>query len=255
MSIVDGPQRVSAIDPCRSFCVSAPAGSGKTELLIQRYLQLLSRVERPEQVLAITFTRKAAAEMRERVVEALQAATRQEPCDSPHESTTRELATRALAADARGGWYLVRDISRLNIKTIDSFCGGLTRQMPVLSEFGGQARLLDDAGDLYAEAVVALFRQVDDKHPVAADLAALMLHFDNNWERLQGLLAAMLARRDQWRSYVGVHHAPEESEAYLTETLESLVRGELVTLAGRLAPYQAELLELLRYAANNLGTK
>jgi ATP-dependent exoDNAse (exonuclease V) beta subunit len=158
-----------------------------------------------------------------------------------------------LAADTRGGWHLVRDISRLNIKTIDSFCGGLTRQMPVLSEFGGQANLLDDATELYAEAVVALFQEIDGDHPVAADLAALMLHFDNNWERLQELLVSMLARRDQWRRYVGVHHEPEESEAYLLATVEALVRGELVALSRTLLPYGSELLQLQQFAAGNLG--
>ena len=142
-SPVDQAERAAAIAPTRSFCVSAPAGSGKTELLIQRYLGLLSRVARPEQVLAITFTRKAAAEMRERVIEALESARGGEPCDSPHQQVTRTLAEQVLAADERGDWHLVRDISRLNIKTIDSFCSGLTRQMPVLSQMGGQAGVQD----------------------------------------------------------------------------------------------------------------
>ena len=253
MSVIDATQRARAIDPLASFCVSAPAGSGKTELLIQRYLQLLSRVERPEQVLAITFTRKAAAEMRGRVVEALQAARDGEPCNTDHERVTRNLAEQALVADQRGNWHLVRDISRLNIKTIDSFCGGLTRQMPVLSDFGGQASVVDDAVELYARAVVELFTQLDSAHPVAEDIGALLLHFDNNWERLQSLLVAMLGRREQWRHYVGVNRDPEASEAYLVATVRDLVRGELGTLSARLAPYQAQLLELLQYATASLG--
>ena len=93
--IDDLAQRERAIAVDASFCVSAPAGSGKTELLIQRYLALLTRVDRTEQILAITFTRKAAAEMRERVMRALLDAVEEAPCVNPHQLRTRELALAA----------------------------------------------------------------------------------------------------------------------------------------------------------------
>ena len=253
MTIVDAPQRAAALDTQRSFCISAPAGSGKTELLIQRYLALLATVERPEQVVAITFTRKAAAEMRERIIGALNAAQQDLPCITEHEQTTRQLALQGLACDRDKGWRLAGNISRLNVKTIDSFCAGLTRQMPVLSSFGGQASATDDPGEMYTEAVRELFDVLNSDRPEAQDLTALLLHFDNNWDRIEELLVAMLARRDQWRDYVGVRHSPQESENYLLEVVRDLVGDALGSLQTHLIPYREELLELLRYQAENTG--
>ena len=251
--IADAAQRAAALDTAASFCVSAPAGSGKTELLIQRYLALLSRVNKPEQILAITFTRKAAAEMRERIVSALIAAKEKQPCGSAHESTTRSLAEAVLVHEQAMNWQLLDNVVRLNVKTIDSFCASLTRQMPVLSSFGGQASVTDEAGELYVEAVQSLFEELGSSRPEVTDLQELLLHFDNNWDRLQELLVAMLARRDQWREYVGVHHSPDESEAYLREVVDVLVSDSLQSLRQVFDPYKTTLFELLRYQAGNTG--
>jgi ATP-dependent exoDNAse (exonuclease V) beta subunit len=253
VTIVDAAERRIALDPKRSFCVTAPAGSGKTELLIQRFLALLARVERPEQVLAITFTRKAAAEMLERVSLAFDAAVASTPVESEHEQQTRTLAQAALAASERFGWDLHRNLAVLNIKTIDSFCMSLTRQMPILSQFGGQASVTEEPADLYREAVRELLSLLDSDRPVADDIAGLLLHFDNDWARLESLLSSMLARRDQWRDYTGTHLTPAASEQHLRETVEAVIAEHLEEASLLLQPFHAQLLDLLRYAQGNLA--
>ena len=133
--ISDAAARSAALDPRRSFIVQAPAGSGKTELLTQRYLRLLAIVESPEQILAITFTRKAAAEMRARILQALQSADAPPP-ESPHKRSTWELARAVRAVDAQRGWQLMQHPARLRIQTIDALNASLARRLPVVAGTG-----------------------------------------------------------------------------------------------------------------------
>ncbi|HEX7813298.1 MAG TPA: UvrD-helicase domain-containing protein [Burkholderiales bacterium] len=181
----DRKERDTALDVRRSFIVQAPAGSGKTELLVQRYLRLLDTVEKPEEILAITFTKKAAAEMRARVMQKL----------SP------ELAPR------------------LRIQTIDALCSALTRQMPVLSRFGAQPAVAEDAGPLYREAAVRTLATL------TPPVAKLLGHLDNNLAAAAGLLAVMLERRDQWLRRTGEVPDRAELEAVLVSERDRLLRN------------------------------
>ena len=108
----DDDARAAALDVSRSFIVEAPAGSGKTELLLQRFLALLARVERPEAIIGMTFTRKAAGEIRDRILVALRGAEDESPAE-PHLALTWRLARAALQHDAALGWNLIAHPARL----------------------------------------------------------------------------------------------------------------------------------------------
>jgi ATP-dependent helicase/nuclease subunit A len=197
--VPDLAERERALDPTRSFIVQAPAGSGKTELLIQRYLALLARVERPEEIAAITFTIKAAAEMRGRIFEALGAARGGERPPSPHEARTWDLARDVLERNDALGWKLEESADRLRVQTIDALCASLTRQMPVLSRFGAQPEAIEDASALYAEAARSLLACLEDEsHEACPHIARLLLHVDNDAAEAEKLIADMLMRRDHW---------------------------------------------------------
>ena len=159
MTIVDAPQRKAALDPARSFIVQAPAGSGKTELLIQRYLALLATVDEPEQVVAITFTRKAAAEMRGRVRSALESAAAGEEGETPHRQATLALARAAVARDLTRDWALLAQPQRLRIDTLDAFNAWLARQLPVKG--WSWARMVSaEVGSAAVRSPIAVYRAI-----------------------------------------------------------------------------------------------
>src|SRR5512142_3317450 len=149
----DAQQRERALEATTSFIVQAPAGSGKTELLVQRFLALLAVVREPENIVAITFTRKAAGEMRARVAEGLRDAATLPPPEEEHKRQRWKLAHSVLARDEKRGWKLLESPGRLRIVTIDSLCHGIARLMPWTSELGSVRDVSEKAGDLYAAAV------------------------------------------------------------------------------------------------------
>ena len=173
----DGEARARALDVGRSFLVQAPAGSGKTELLIQRFLALLAHVERPERVVAMTFTRKAAGEMRDRILGALASARDSVEAETPHERLTQQLARDVLAQDERHGWHLTAHPARLAVQTIDAFCAGLARQAPLATGLGGASRFVERAQPLYEAAVREGLADADAND---ADWRRILEHFDND---------------------------------------------------------------------------
>ena len=179
--IADAAERERALDVSRSFIVQAPAGSGKTTLLVERFLRLLSSARNPEEILAITFTKKAAAEMRKRVLEKLPDAG--------------EIA------------------HRLRIETIDAFCLSLARRLPVPSQFGAAPGIAEDPQPLYREAAWRTASAFDNPA-----VARLLAHLDNNVGAAVGLLSGMLARRDQWLRKTG--RAPTRAELELAFIFE-----------------------------------
>ena len=244
----DHAQRQAALDPERSFIVQAPAGSGKTGLLTQRFLRLLATVDQPEEIVAITFTRKAAAEMRGRILQALAAARSAEP-DDPWQRQTWQLAGAALRRAEAQGWSLLENPQRLRVRTIDSLCQYLARQMPLSSGFGEPPRVEEDARALYRSAARSTLAELESDSELSAALALLLRELDNNLDGLHGLLADMLERRDQWLPIL----LRPNPRAAIEQALQAVVTAQLEGVRRAIpAETGAELVRLARYAAGQL---
>lgn len=253
----DTQNRVKALKEDQSFIIEAPAGAGKTELLTQRYLKLLATVNAPEEIIALTFTKKAAGEMAHRILTSLQAAHLQLPVDKPHQQVTRDLAKAALSHSQELGWQLLAQPSRLRILTMDALCSSLTRQMPLLSNFGGTPSVSEDASDYYLEAATRAIAAVEDEVDLDAPVSLALQLFDNNSQALVALIANMLSKRDQWQTYTAdlTHFDRHIVDHAAKEAVQILVEERLQVAASVLTPnIQCLLMPIVRYAVSNLET-
>jgi ATP-dependent exoDNAse (exonuclease V) beta subunit len=244
----DQRQRELALDPTRSILVQAPAGSGKTTLLTERFLALLAEVDDPGQVVAITFTNAAAAEMRNRVLDELL-----KPEPSP-------LALRALARSNALGWKLLDLPAQLRISTIDGFCRELALQQPLLSGLGGGLNIAEQPEDLYRRAARLTLEAIGNSTDPAlsAAVAALLDWRDNNWQEVENQVVAMLAKRDKWMHDFLIERDPDwdDLRQRLERPFANAVREGLThvsQLLDRVPGAREEALELARFACTQSG--
>jgi ATP-dependent exoDNAse (exonuclease V) beta subunit len=255
----DETARNRALQTDISFIVQAPAGSGKTGLLTQRYLKLLSIVSKPEEIVAITFTRKAAGEMRERILNSLAfALTADVAPENDYEKKTWQLARAALKQDSKNDWNLLEHTSRLRVQTIDSLCTELARQLPLLSEFGSVPGIVEDASGLYYEAAFETLNYLESNDPdftwASTALANLLQYQDNRMDKVQELIAAMLSRRDQWLRHVADLEHEQLRREQIEPVLKRIVEASLLKLS-KVIPeiVEQQLPSFIRFAATQVA--
>lgn len=202
----DYAQRLLALDTTASMMIVAPAGSGKTSTLAARYLALLAVCERPENVLATTFTNKAANELRDRIIDLLRRGRDETPPEKSHDQEMWDLARAVLRRDDECNWNLIENPSRLRAMTIDKFNALQAAKLPVMSGLAGGAAVDENPESLYREAVLATLAELEspglsDEYRVA--LQEVLAFGFNRAETLVPILSEMLARRDQWLLDVG----------------------------------------------------
>ena len=210
----DDRARRLAVDPTRHVALEASAGTGKTRVLVDRYVRLLEVGVAPRNILAITFTRKAAAEMRQRVM-----------------ATLRE--RHRLGSLSGDRWREIRDaFGDISISTIDAFCLSLLHEFPL--EAG-----VDPGFDLADETETPRFiessldRALSIGRGVSLTDADVALLFTELGEaRLRKGLTALLDRR-----------------LVAWDALNRFLRGRDVTVAAACQ----RLLQALRAAVSSVG--
>ena len=216
----DEKAREKAVKPDKSFIVRAPAGSGKTDLLIARYLKLLSLADSPEEIVAVTFTNKATNEMRRKILNNLDNARLKKKPENEHEKCMISLANEVLERDKERNWHLNDSPDRLRIQTIDGLCAFLTRRMPILASFGTQPDITDDAKPLYDQAITETLSSLDKDKKFFHLVDKIILHNGNDIPKLRKSVINMLETRDLWLDLVYKKFTKKEMQQELKDKIK-----------------------------------
>ena len=258
--------RNKALDVRHSFHLEAPAGSGKTWLLTGRFLALLGEVDHPHEILALTFTNKAAGEMRERIRSLLDRAA---AGDTPRFPQEEPLLQAAMRACERQPAHRLAAPDGLRIMTFHGFCLHLVQRAPIEASVTPGSRVMPEEEQQQLRTQVAaatihglLQRTRNDLLHQAVENRLLRLN--NNWLALRNQLADLIERRDLLQdllSLMGSHPDRQQLEVILTERLERLLQLQLAkcslafesTLLGKnWTDFSAHLLENGAEAGNRL---
>jgi ATP-dependent exoDNAse (exonuclease V) beta subunit len=220
--------RNRALDIHRSFHLEAPAGSGKTWLLTGRFLKLLAAVDHPHEILALTFTNKAAGEMRQRIRDFLDKAATGETPQYPHEQSLLEAAERARQ---RQPVHRLAAPDGLRIMTFHGFCLHLVQRAPLEASVPPGSRVMPDEEQhqlrtqVAASTINKLLRRPNDD-PLRQAVENRLLRLNNNWLGLRDELAELLEKRDlldDLPTLMGSHPDQNHLEAVLKSRLEVLL--------------------------------
>jgi len=192
----------AACDPQHSVVVEACAGSGKTWLLVARMLRLLLAGAAPSELLAITFTRKAAQEMRERLLELLHDLALQPDAKVRNLLLERGIAPQALTQVLPAARNLYERVlaspQSLSIDTFHSWFARLLKIAPLASGVPHGYALIEKTGELQSDAYLRFMQSLNDEENSQVKQDLLTLYQLVGDFSTRKLLNAFIDKRAEW---------------------------------------------------------
>jgi len=229
-TLLDGVARERALDITQSYHVEAPAGSGKTTLLVARFIRLLRHVRHPSEILALTFTNKAAGEMKNRIVKILRMAIEGKRPHDPLEAQLLPDAKKALELH-KGHEFLLLSPEGLQIMTFHGFCYSLIKRAPLEAGVSHSVSVLEEERQrlLLKESIrntISKILSLSEDAPERIAFENRLLRLNNRLSLLIKEMMDLVMRRDLLIELVEtfyIHPGIDALEEALTRSMESLV--------------------------------